>query len=153
MCARELIFDQLLVLFAHGASCEYLAEITQSRGNKHQRYAKVTQLYFDCVEEPDSTHCPAPFLVCHNTYLVENMCERTNGYHELSARKPCLSALRRNVTLKNATFTMESGPYACGNYSTSNAVCGPLQPASHPQVGCMHNPESLRPLIRGQEKL
>src|SRR6266849_7781062 len=81
MCARELIFDQLLVLFAHGASCEYLAEITQSRGNSHQRYAKVTQLYFDRVEEPDSTHCPAPFLVCHNTYLIENMCERTNGYH------------------------------------------------------------------------
>jgi hypothetical protein len=31
---------------------------------------------------------------------------------ELSARKPYLSALRRNVTLKNATLTMEDGPYA-----------------------------------------
>src|SRR5712692_9116698 len=112
MCACEFILNQLPVLLAHGASCEYIAEITQSRGNTHQRYTKVIQLYFDRVEEPDSTHCPAPFLVCHNTYLVENICERTNGYHELSARKPCLSALRRNVMLKNATLTRESSPYA-----------------------------------------
>jgi hypothetical protein len=69
MCARELIFDELPVLLAHGASCEYIAEITQSRGNTHQRYAKVTQLYFDRVEEPDGTHCPAPFFTSHITYL------------------------------------------------------------------------------------
>src|SRR6266446_3834805 len=80
MCACEFILNQLPVLLAHGALVEYIAKVSQGWGNTHQGYAETTQLYFDRVEEPDGTHCPAPFLVCHNTYLVENSCERTNIY-------------------------------------------------------------------------
>src|SRR5712691_3105708 len=78
MSTREFIFDQLPVLLIHAAFGENIVKITQCRGNTHQRNAEMTQIYFDCVEEPDGTHCQAPFLVRHSTYLIGNNCERNN---------------------------------------------------------------------------
>src|SRR2546427_3488063 len=49
------------VLLIHAAFSENIVKITQCRGNTHQGDAKVVQLHFDCVEEPDGTHCPAPW--------------------------------------------------------------------------------------------
>src|SRR6266487_2330638 len=69
MSAREFIFDELVVLCTHACLRERLAKSPQRWGNAHQGYAQVAHFHFDRVEEPDSTHGPAPFFTSHSKYL------------------------------------------------------------------------------------
>src|SRR6266487_461802 len=74
MSASEFVLDKLAVLLTHLGLRECFAKGVQRCRNAHQGDAEVAHFHFDCVEEPDGAHGPAPFFTSHNKYLGSFVC-------------------------------------------------------------------------------